>query len=93
MNPVSTSRSLTWMLAALTGAIILIALTSAYSAHTTAANHHASCARIDLIADSVHDIIVLAFTPGSGLILDPNRVARVQTFEAEAFRRIEQARC
>jgi hypothetical protein len=90
---VTRPHALQAILAALTFAIILNSLTSAYSAHVTASNRHASCARTDLILDSLHDVILLALTPEPGQKLTSAQVRTIASFEAKAFARIVQARC
>lgn len=89
MNP----RGLAAILVALIFAVVLLGVTTTYSAWVASSNHHNSCARSDLILDTLHDVVALAFTPAPGQTLTARQVADIQAFEVKAFARIDQARC
>ncbi len=89
MNPKLTAS----LIVSVTAAIVLLALTSTYSAWVSSTQHNKSCASRALILDTFHDVIQLAFTPQPGQTLTAMQVKRIQAFEASAFARIDQARC
>lgn len=89
MNP----RGLIPILISFVAAIVLLAGTSTYSAYVSSTNHKNSCTSRGLILDTFHDVIQLAFTPQPGQTLTAKQVAGIQSFEAVAFARINQARC
>lgn len=89
MNP----KLLSGLVIAVVCSIVLLALSSIYSSYVAANNHHNNCARADLILDTLHDVIQLAFTPQPGQILTAKQVMQIQSFETSAFARIDRARC
>lgn len=78
---------------ALTVAVVVLAATASYSAYISSTNHHNSCARSDLILDTLHDVILLAFTPQKGQTVTAAQERQIGSFELAAFQRIDQARC
>lgn len=78
---------------ALVGAVLVLAFTSSYSAWVSSTNHHNSCARSDVILDTLHDLILLAFTPQHGEKVTAAQEQQVGQFELAAFARIDQSRC
>lgn len=74
-------------------AILLPSGATIYSAQVGSSNHHASCARSDLVLDAIHDVIVIAVTPKPGGKLTRAEFLAIQAFESKAFARIDQARC
>lgn len=78
---------------ALTIAIVVLAVTSAYNSWVSTTLHSKSCARSDLILDTVHDVILLAFTPQKGETVTAAQERAIGAFEIAAFERIDQARC
>jgi hypothetical protein len=81
------------VIAATAVSVFVLAFSSVYSAWVAANNHHTYCTRTDVILDTFHDVIQLAFTPQQGQVLTAKQVASIQAFEARAFARIDQARC
>lgn len=81
------------ILAAAMVAVLLLAGTSTYSAYVSSTSHKNSCARTDLILNTFHDVIALAFTPAPGQTLTAKQATAIQAFEGKAFPRIDQARC
>lgn len=80
MNP----RGLVAILASFAAAIVVLAVTSTYSAYVSSTNHKNSCAS---------RAIVITFTPASGQTLTPHQVAGIQAVESKAFIRLDQALC
>lgn len=78
---------------ALTIAVVVLAATSAYNSWVSSTLHSKSCARNDLILDTMHDLVVLFFTPPKGETLTSAQVKRITAVEGLAFVRIDQARC
>lgn len=87
------NRFIAPLILAMTVAIVVLALTSAYNSWVSTSLHSKSCARSDLILDTFHDVILLAFTPPKGETLTAGQVKQITRFEAAAFTRIDQARC
>lgn len=81
------------VLLALAAAVLVLAFSSGYSAYVASTNHRNFCARTDLVLDTLHDIIVLAFTPQPGQKITALQVRQIEGFESAAFARIDQARC
>lgn len=70
-----------------------LAAASVYGSWVASNNHNAYCHRTDLVLDTLHDVIQLAFTPQPGQTLTASQVTSIQAFESRAFARIDQARC
>lgn len=81
------------VLLALVFAVLVLGFASTYSAWVSSTNHHASCARSDVILDTLHDVILLAFTPAPGQKVTAAQERQIGSFELAAFQRIDQSRC
>lgn len=81
------------LLLALVVAVLVLAFASTYSAYVASTNHRNSCARADVILDTLHDVILLAFTPEKGQTISSAQEKQIGAFEIAAFQRIDQARC
>lgn len=87
------NKLITLLILALVFAVVLLGGTSAYSAWTASRNHHASCARVDLLADEFQSVIVLALTPPKNKPYTAAQAAAAGAFEAEASTLLDRARC
>lgn len=81
------------VLLALVFAVLVLGFASTYSAWVASTNHHNSCARADVILDTLHDVILLAFTPQKGQKITSAQEQQIGSFELAAFERIDQAKC
>lgn len=81
------------ILVALSAAVLVLAFTAIYGAYVSASNHRETCASRQLVLNTLHDVIQLAFTPAPGQVLTADQVKQIQSFEATAYARINEARC
>lgn len=87
------NRLITVLILALVFSVVLLGGASAYSAWTASQNHHASCARVDLLADEFQAVIVVALTPPKDKPFNAAQAAAAGAFEAEAGTLLDRARC
>lgn len=87
------NRFLAPIVIALTVAVLALAGTSAYNSWVSATAHSKNCARNDLVLDTIHDLVILFFTPPKGTTETAAQIKYYNALESQAFTRIDLARC
>lgn len=87
INPINV------LVAAATVAILFLSIAASYSAWVSSGAHRNSCNSRKATADTLHGLVVLAFTPAPGKTLTSAQVTSIQAFEGQAFPLIDQIKC
>lgn len=87
------NRFIAPILIALTIAVVVLATTSAYNSWVSSSLHSKQCARSDLILDTLHDVVQIAYTLPKGQKVSAAEADYIAAIEAQLFTRINQARC
>ncbi len=89
MNPKLTAA----LVVSVTVAIVLLAVTSTYSAWVSSKQHHNSCLARAASADALDQLITFVFTPKAGTTQTVAQVQATQRFETQAFAIVDKQRC